>query len=70
MALDNRTLAQGDSSPGRTFTRAEAIAKLWAGLPNPPGSATPFVAGMLSLAQFQVLVAALSAKLGTLAPCE
>jgi hypothetical protein len=65
-----RGLPRRDTSAGQTFTRTEAIAKLWSELPNPPGSATAFVAGTLTLVEFQVLLAALSAKRGVLASCE
>lgn len=65
-----RGLPRRDTSAGQTFTRTEAIAKLWSELPNPPGSATAFVAGTLTLVEFQVLLASLSAKRGVLASCE
>jgi len=33
-----------DDTPAETFTRMQSISKLWAKLPNPPGSTTPFKA--------------------------
>jgi len=52
-----------DRTPRETLARAEAISALWAKLPNPPGSATPFKAwDTMDKAAFDALLVAARTK--------
>ena len=65
-----RSLPKGDQTPKQTVDRMEAISKLWAELPNPPGQAKAFVAGTLTKAQFDALLTDLKTKLATCVDCD
>lgn len=55
-------LPKGDNSPVKTINRMAAMAELWSTLPFPPGQSTQFVAGNITLAQFQTLLSTLRDK--------
>ncbi len=55
-------LPKGDNSPVKTINRMAAMAELWSTLPFPPGQSAQFVAGNITLAQFQGLLGALRDK--------
>ncbi len=59
-----------DRAVAATVTRCEAVSNLWSKLPNPPGTATPFVAGELTRAQFDALLATLRSKLVAVSGCD
>jgi hypothetical protein len=63
-------LPKGDRTPVQTVTRCEAVSHLWEELPNPAGQATPFVAGELTRAQFDALLAALRTRLTAVSACD
>jgi hypothetical protein len=65
-----RSLPKGDQTAKQTLNRMEAISKLWAELPNPPGSDAAFIAGTLTKTAFDALLADLKANLGTCVDCE
>lgn len=64
------SLPKTDRNPEQTLARMEAISKLWAGLPNPPGSATPMVAGGVTRTQFDALLAAFEAASSAFTDCD
>ena len=61
--VDDRTSAE-------TFTRLEALSKVWEELPNPPNSNKKFVAGDLDKTKFDALFTALDEKLKALPVAE
>ena len=65
-----RSLPKGDQTPKQTVDRMEAISKLWAELPNPPGQAKAFVAGTLTKADFDELLTDLKTKLAACVDCD
>ncbi len=60
-----------DRTPRETLTRGEAMSALWAQLPNPPGSATPFKAwDTMDKATFDALLTAARTKVNGLAAVD
>jgi len=64
------SLPKKDSTPAQTLTRMEATSKLWAELPNPPGSASAFVAGPITKVAFDGLLTDLRTKHANFFQCD
>ena len=65
-----RSLPKDDRNPEQTLARMEAISKLWASLPNPPGSATAMVAGGVTRAAFDAQLASFEAASTAFTDCD
>jgi hypothetical protein len=57
-----RRIPKRDQTPAQTLTRGDLTAQVWAGLPNMPGTGTPFKVGSLTLTTFNGWVADLRTK--------
>lgn len=57
-----RRIPKSKSTPQGVLDRMTVTASVWAELPNPPGTSTPFQLGALTMAGFETLVTGFQAK--------